>query len=144
MKICVIVPPGQAPRAGQIVLDGYATRKANKYPYNQTTILDSVCWHKKHMINEIIPSNANQMSEQEPAKPSRRTRKKRSVLPEGSPDVASPCISICEIDKQSGLCSGCYRTLAEIATWSRMPNQQRWDIVQSLRDRRIQFMADND
>jgi predicted Fe-S protein YdhL (DUF1289 family) len=40
------------------------------------------------------------------------------------------------MDQARGVCKGCYRTLEEIATWSRMDNQQRWDIVQSLRDRR--------
>jgi predicted Fe-S protein YdhL (DUF1289 family) len=40
------------------------------------------------------------------------------------------------MDQVSGLCKGCHRTLQEIATWSRMSNQARWDIVQSLRERR--------
>jgi predicted Fe-S protein YdhL (DUF1289 family) len=40
------------------------------------------------------------------------------------------------MDQQRGVCKGCLRTLEEIATWSRMSNQQRWDIVQSLRSRR--------
>ena len=68
-----------------------------------------------------------------------RRRRARKTLPDDAPEVASPCISICEIDQKTGLCSGCYRTLEEIATWSRMPNQKRWDIVQSLRDRRADF-----
>ena len=33
--------------------------------------------------------------------------------------VASPCISVCRIDADSGLCEGCYRTLREISGWSR-------------------------
>jgi len=40
------------------------------------------------------------------------------------------------MDQQTGVCSGCYRTLEEIAMWSRLPNQKRWEIVQSLRERR--------
>ena len=31
--------------------------------------------------------------------------------------VPSPCISVCVMDPASGLCAGCYRTLAEIADW---------------------------
>lgn len=81
------------------------------------------------------------MSQPDQPKPARRARRKRTALPADAPEVASPCISICEMDKASGLCSGCYRTLAEIATWSRLPNQERWDIVQSLRDRRHQFKS---
>ena len=38
--------------------------------------------------------------------------------------VASPCINICKME--DGLCVGCFRTLDEIASWSRMtPEQQR-------------------
>ena len=31
--------------------------------------------------------------------------------------VASPCISVCEMDRGDGLCRGCFRTLDEIAAW---------------------------
>jgi hypothetical protein len=31
--------------------------------------------------------------------------------------VASPCINLCVIDKPTGLCAGCFRTLDEIAAW---------------------------
>ena len=31
--------------------------------------------------------------------------------------IASPCIDVCKIDEASGLCLGCWRTLAEIAAW---------------------------
>ncbi|MEM7257164.1 MAG: DUF1289 domain-containing protein [Pseudomonadota bacterium] len=74
------------------------------------------------------------MSDQQPAK--RRTRRPRKTLPADAPEVVSPCVSVCEMDQASGLCTGCHRTLQEIATWSRLSNQERWDIVQSLRDRR--------
>jgi len=84
--------------------------------------------------NCLQPSEANNPMPDRP----RRSRRK-TTLPADAPEVASPCISICEMDQKTGLCSGCFRTLEEIATWSRIPNQQRWDIVQSLRDRRLLF-----
>ncbi|MGH8799774.1 MAG: DUF1289 domain-containing protein, partial [Casimicrobiaceae bacterium] len=31
--------------------------------------------------------------------------------------VASPCTSVCTIDRPTGLCAGCFRTLDEIAGW---------------------------
>ncbi|MDB5751116.1 MAG: YbaK/prolyl-tRNA synthetase associated protein [Ramlibacter sp.] len=39
--------------------------------------------------------------------------------------VPSPCISICRLDADSGLCEGCFRTLDEITAWSGMPDAQR-------------------
>jgi predicted Fe-S protein YdhL (DUF1289 family) len=33
-------------------------------------------------------------------------------------DVPSPCVSVCRMEAASGLCTGCLRTLEEIAGWS--------------------------
>ncbi|WP_420475686.1 DUF1289 domain-containing protein [Noviherbaspirillum sp. ST9] len=32
--------------------------------------------------------------------------------------VPSPCISICKMNPQTGLCEGCLRTIDEITRWS--------------------------
>ena len=32
--------------------------------------------------------------------------------------VPSPCISICKMNPQTGLCEGCFRTIDEIVQWS--------------------------
>jgi uncharacterized protein len=32
--------------------------------------------------------------------------------------IPSPCISLCQIDKVSKLCNGCWRTIEEIIAWS--------------------------
>ena len=41
-------------------------------------------------------------------------------------DVASPCINVCKMNPDTGLCAGCLRTLAEIAAWSGMsPDEKR-------------------
>ncbi|HPT50367.1 MAG TPA: DUF1289 domain-containing protein [Accumulibacter sp.] len=54
--------------------------------------------------------------------------------------VASPCINICRMDAHSGLCGGCFRTLAEIAAWSGATNDRRLRILQAVERRR----ADHD
>ncbi|AQR62738.1 DUF1289 domain-containing protein [Brevundimonas sp. LM2] len=51
--------------------------------------------------------------------------------------IATPCIQVCVIDGASGLCLGCYRTLAEIAEWSRMEAAQRTEIMSELPERRL-------
>jgi uncharacterized protein len=33
--------------------------------------------------------------------------------------LASPCISVCQMDEATSYCRGCYRTLEEIAGWGR-------------------------
>ena len=44
----------------------------------------------------------------------------------------SPCIKICVIDPQNGLCLGCHRTLDEIAQWSALPPATRRSIMAEL------------
>ena len=39
--------------------------------------------------------------------------------------VPSPCVSVCQIDRASGWCEGCLRTLDEIADWSVLDADER-------------------
>ena len=36
----------------------------------------------------------------------------------GGHNVPSPCTSVCRMDRDSGWCEGCLRTLEEICQWS--------------------------
>lgn len=36
----------------------------------------------------------------------------------GGQNVPSPCSSVCRMDRDSGLCEGCLRTIDEICQWS--------------------------
>jgi uncharacterized protein len=57
-------------------------------------------------------------------------------------DIASPCIKVCVIDPASGLCSGCGRTLAEIAAWASLDAGERRRIVAELPARRTRAHAE--
>lgn len=50
--------------------------------------------------------------------------------------MASPCVKVCVVDGDSGLCLGCYRTLAEVAGWTRFSDAERAAIMAGLADRR--------
>jgi uncharacterized protein len=52
-------------------------------------------------------------------------------------DIASPCIKVCVIDPVSGLCSGCGRTLVEIAAWASLDAGERRRIMAELPARRV-------
>jgi predicted Fe-S protein YdhL (DUF1289 family) len=44
----------------------------------------------------------------------------------------SPCISVCRMSDQTGLCEGCFRTLEEITGWGhRAPEAKRevWGLI---------------
>lgn len=49
--------------------------------------------------------------------------------------IQSPCTRVCTIDEATGLCSGCGRTIDEIARWSQMTDKERGRILASLPDR---------
>ena len=51
-------------------------------------------------------------------------------------EIVSPCVSICILNQDSGFCEGCWRTRAEIAGWRGMGDDERWAVIDRLRDRR--------
>jgi predicted Fe-S protein YdhL (DUF1289 family) len=50
--------------------------------------------------------------------------------------IQTPCIKVCVVDGESGLCLGCYRDLAEIAAWTGFTEAQRQTILAELPARR--------
>ena len=44
----------------------------------------------------------------------------------------SPCLSVCCMSPESGLCAGCLRTIDEIAAWGSMPVPQRHQVWQAI------------
>jgi len=42
--------------------------------------------------------------------------------------IASPCISICALDKNN-ICTGCYRSADEITQWSGLSNDQKREVI---------------
>ena len=50
--------------------------------------------------------------------------------------IASPCINVCKMDEQTGLCSGCLRTIDEIALWSSTDDSRRLAILAAIAKRR--------
>jgi uncharacterized protein len=59
--------------------------------------------------------------------------------------VSSPCIRVCVLDPETGLCEGCGRTREEISSWYRIPEEERQHIMAELPERMRQaFMPDKD
>ncbi len=50
-------------------------------------------------------------------------------------EVESPCVRICLIHPETRLCTGCARTIDEIATWSRLSPEARRAILAELPSR---------
>ncbi|PJE33857.1 DUF1289 domain-containing protein [Pseudooceanicola lipolyticus] len=50
-------------------------------------------------------------------------------------EVESPCRQICVLHPVERICAGCYRSLEEIARWSKMSAAERAEIIAALPDR---------
>jgi predicted Fe-S protein YdhL (DUF1289 family) len=48
---------------------------------------------------------------------------------------ASPCTGVCRIEQTSGLCTGCKRTLTEIADWPMLGNAEKRAMLRALEQR---------
>lgn len=47
----------------------------------------------------------------------------------------SPCISICKMNPQTGLCEGCFRTIEEIAQWSTATEEMKRRVWMEIKRR---------
>ena len=50
-------------------------------------------------------------------------------------EIASPCVDICSVDATGEYCTGCGRSLDEIADWQRASEAERQAIVDQLPER---------
>lgn len=59
--------------------------------------------------------------------------------PELQTPVPSPCISLCQMDKQTGLCQGCMRTIEEIIAWSKSGDEYKRAVWAEIRRREAEI-----
>ena len=50
-------------------------------------------------------------------------------------EVDSPCVNICIVHPQANICTGCFRTIDEISSWSNMSETERNAIIKELPNR---------
>lgn len=51
-------------------------------------------------------------------------------------EIESPCVKVCVIHPEAGICLGCHRTRDEVALWSRLTREERRQIMATLPDRK--------
>ena len=51
------------------------------------------------------------------------------------PEAASPCVGVCLLDAGTGLCRGCLRTMAEIASWPTLDLAEKRRVLAQLPER---------
>lgn len=53
--------------------------------------------------------------------------------------IKSPCVDVCKMDKLSGLCRGCLRTIPEIKAWKGLSRKQQKALLAELDGRRVRL-----
>jgi predicted Fe-S protein YdhL (DUF1289 family) len=68
--------------------------------------------------------------------PARPLDRARALTTSGQMSPAStPCIRVCLIDAETGLCEGCGRTVEEVSRWFSLTEQERLRIMAELPER---------
>ena len=50
-------------------------------------------------------------------------------------DIPTPCISVCRVNADNGLCEGCFRTLGEISAWGRSTPANKRELWKTIMHR---------
>lgn len=53
--------------------------------------------------------------------------------------IKTPCVKVCFVDPKAGVCLGCFRTMEELARWTRYSNEERDAIMQALPERETAY-----
>ena len=63
---------------------------------------------------------------------SARNRRRRTPLRQFDTSVPSPCIGVCWLNEESGLCEGCLRSGDEIRDWLIMSREDKLSLLEVL------------
>jgi uncharacterized protein len=55
--------------------------------------------------------------------------------------IESPCIDVCQMSEDKTLCTGCFRSLSEIANWSQFTDSEKIQVIAAARERRAAWEA---
>jgi uncharacterized protein len=56
--------------------------------------------------------------------------------------LTSPCVGVCQINAKTKFCLGCWRSLREVAHWSRYSDDEKRAVLVSLRERQAEAGVD--
>jgi uncharacterized protein len=60
-------------------------------------------------------------------------------MPTADALAPSPCVKVCTLDTTKSWCTGCYRTLGEIAEWRSLEVAERLAVLRAVEQRRAQW-----
>ena len=68
----------------------------------------------------------------------------KPVLPEHANPVPSPCVSLCKMNRDTGYCEGCLRSIDEIVAWGSADDDYKRAVWAQLARREQTIVFDDD
>jgi len=93
---------------------------------------------QRSVVDLAVDIQSNNLSRQEAIQS--LTARANAVSMAGK-DIPTPCISVCRVNADNGLCEGCFRTLGEISAWSRSTAANKRELWKTIMHR-VKLVAD--
>jgi len=87
---------------------------------------------QRSVVDLAVDIQRNMLSRQEALQS--LTARANSVSMAGD-DIPTPCISVCRVNEDNGLCEGCFRTLGEISAWGRSTPANKRELWKTIMHR---------
>ena len=82
-------------------------------------------------------TDGKQDGEQAATRAARRTERRRRLnAARFDTSVPSPCISVCQLDDDTGLCLGCRRNIDEIRDWPILTAEEKRAVLARIEERK--------
>lgn len=93
---------------------------------------------QRSVVDLAVDIQSNNLSRQEAIQSLTARANAASMAGE---DIPTPCISVCRVNADNGLCEGCFRTLGEISAWSRSTAANKRELWKTIMHR-VKLVAD--
>lgn len=57
--------------------------------------------------------------------------------------IESPCVDICQMNPNTGICTGCFRTMDEISLWIELSDDEKQEVLRLAKERGLKIFSDN-
>ena len=57
--------------------------------------------------------------------------------------IESPCVDICQLNPNTGICTGWFRTMDEISLWIELSDDEKQEVLRLAKERGLKIFSDN-
>ena len=87
------------------------------------------------LSHDASPASASTVAVDPESRDRALWRQSRRVLQRDAAECPSPCMGVCQMSLDNGLCMGCWRSLDEIQHWVAAPQADKRAVWQRIQER---------